>query len=71
MSGIFGTNALLQTDLNLILQIITFLVLLIGYGYKRKGRFKIHGSVMGTAVILHAISFLLVMGRHSLVTLNS
>ena len=62
MPGIFGTNALLQTDLNLLLQIVTFLILLIGYGYKRKGKFKIHGSIMGTAVILHTLSFLLVMG---------
>jgi uncharacterized membrane protein YozB (DUF420 family) len=43
-------------------QIITFLILLIGYGYKRKGMFKIHGGIMGVAVSLHALSFLLVMG---------
>jgi uncharacterized membrane protein YozB (DUF420 family) len=61
MPGIFGTNALLQTDLSLLLQIIAFLILLIGYGYKMKGKFKMHGSFMGAAVILHALSFLLVM----------
>jgi uncharacterized membrane protein YozB (DUF420 family) len=70
MPGLFGTNALLQTDLNLLLQIITFLILLIGYGYERKGKFKVHGSLMGTAVLLHALSFLLVMGPSFFVSLE-
>lgn len=60
--GLLGTNALLQTDINLILQIIMFIVLLTGLVYKNKGKFKIHGGLMGIAVILHVISFLLVMG---------
>ena len=62
MTGIFGTKALLQTDINLILQIIMFLILLMGYFYKKKGKFKAHGVVMGIAVFLHVFSFLLVMG---------
>ena len=62
MTGIFGTKALLQTDINLILQMIMFLILLAGYVYRKKGRFKAHGVVMGIAVLLHVFSFLLVMG---------
>ena len=62
MSGIFGTNAVLITDINLLIQIISFLLLLTGLVYKSKGKFRIHGSVMGIAVFLHLISFLLAMG---------
>lgn len=62
MSGIFGTNAVLITDINLLIQIISFLMLLTGWIYKTKGKFRIHGSFMGLAVFLHLISFLLAMG---------
>lgn len=62
MTGIFGTGAVLQTDVNLILQIVMFLIIVIGLVYKNKRKFKIHGGIMGIAVILHVISLLLVMG---------
>lgn len=62
MTGIFGTRAVLQTDINLILQIVMFLIIVIGLVYKNKRKFKIHGGLMGIAVILHVISFLTVMG---------
>ncbi|MDH5690496.1 MAG: DUF420 domain-containing protein [Candidatus Bathyarchaeota archaeon] len=62
LAGIFGTGAVLQTDINLILQIVMFLIIVIGLVYKNKRKFKIHGGLMGIAVILHVISFLLVMG---------
>ena len=61
MSGIFGTNAALITDVNLIMQIISFLLLLIGFVYKLKKKFKIHGFVMGTAILLHLIFFIIAM----------
>jgi uncharacterized membrane protein YozB (DUF420 family) len=62
LSGIFGTNAVITTDINLLIQIIALLLLLTGLIYKAKGKFRIHGSVMGVAVFLHLISFLLAMG---------
>lgn len=62
MTGIFGTGALLQTDINLILQAVMFIVIVIGLVYKNKRKFKIHGGLMGIAIILHVISFLIVMG---------
>ena len=62
MTGIFGTGALLQTDINLILQIVMFLVIVISLVYKNKNKFKIHGGLMGIAVILHVLSLLVVMG---------
>jgi uncharacterized membrane protein YozB (DUF420 family) len=62
LTGIFGTGALLQTDVNLILQIVMFLIIVISLVYKSKMNFKIHGGLMGIAVILHIISFLAVMG---------
>ncbi len=62
MSGIFGTKAVLITDVNLLIQIIAFVLILVGFGYKTKGKFKNHGVVMGAAVFLHLISFLIAMG---------
>ena len=62
LTGIFGTGAVLQTDINLILQIVMFLIIVIGLVYKNKRKFKIHSGLMGIAVILHVLSFLLVMG---------
>jgi uncharacterized membrane protein YozB (DUF420 family) len=61
LSGIFGTNAVLITDLNLLIQIISFVVLLFALVNKMKKRFKMHGSFMGAAVFLHLISFLVAM----------
>jgi len=60
--GIFGTSALLITDINLLIQIVSFMVLLVGVIYKIKGKFKIHGFLMGLAVLLHFITFVVVMG---------
>ena len=62
MTGIFGTGASIQVDVNLILQIVMFLIIVIGLVYKRKNKFKMHGGLMGIAIILHVISFLAVMG---------
>ena len=62
MKGIFGTGAVLQTDINLILQIIMFLIIVVSLIYKKKMKFKIHGGLMAIAVILHVLSLLAVMG---------
>jgi uncharacterized membrane protein YozB (DUF420 family) len=62
MAGIFGTNAVLITDLNLLVQILSFIIVLGALAYKTKGNFKIHGSIMGVAVLLHFITFLVAMG---------
>jgi uncharacterized membrane protein YozB (DUF420 family) len=62
LTGIFGTGADLQIDINLILQIIMFVIITISLFYKNKMKFKIHGMLMGIAVFLHVLSFLAVMG---------
>ncbi|UCH32492.1 MAG: hypothetical protein JSV05_03695 [Candidatus Bathyarchaeota archaeon] len=62
MSGIFGTKAVLITDVNLLIQIIAFALIFVGFGYKTKAKFRNHGVVMGAAVFLHLISFLIAMG---------
>ena len=62
MTGIFGIRALLQVDINLILQVLMFLIVIIGLIYKSKRKIKRLGQLMGIAVILHIISFLGVMG---------
>ena len=61
MLGIFGTEAFLQTDINLILQVVMFVVIGISLFYKNKQKFKIHGQTMGIALVLHIITFLAVM----------
>ena len=62
MAGIFGTNAFLITDLTLLVQIAAFILLLGALVYKAKGKFKIHGAMMGVAVLVHFLSFLIGMG---------
>jgi len=62
MGGIFGTKASLISDLNFIIQIVILFVLLVSVTFKKRGNFKMHGSLMGLAVVLNAISFFLVMG---------
>jgi uncharacterized membrane protein YozB (DUF420 family) len=62
LTGIFGTGADLQVDINLILQIVMFVIIVISLFYKNKMKFKIHGVLMGIAVILHVLTFLTVMG---------
>ena len=51
-----------ETDLNLLLQLITLVIIFVSLYYKKKQKLKIHGTIMGIAVITHLISFLLVMG---------
>jgi len=61
LTGIFGTGALIQTDINLIIQLVMLIVIVVGLVYKSKKKFKIHGELMGIAVILHILSFFAVM----------
>ena len=62
MTGIFGTGASLEIDINLILQIAAFLILVASLVYKNKNKFKMHAISMGIAVILHVLSYIAVMG---------
>ena len=50
------------TDLNLLVQIAAFILVLGAMVYKAKRKFEIHGSIMGFAILLHFITFLMVMG---------
>ena len=47
---------------NLVLQILTLTLLLAGFILKRRGKFIQHARIMLVAVVLNAVSFLLVMG---------
>ena len=47
MSGLFGTRAVLQTDINLVLQIVAIVILVISYFYRKQA--KKHGIMMGIA----------------------
>ena len=57
-----GHPRFLHTDLNLILQLITLAIIFVSLYYKRKQKIKRHGTTMGIAVVLHLLSFVLVMG---------
>lgn len=57
-----GHPHFLHIDLNLLLQIATLAIIFISLFFKKKGKVKIHGSIMGVAITLHVVSLLVVMG---------
>jgi len=64
MSGIFGTRALLVTDLNLLLQIVVLIILFVGLKFgrtKTKDSLRTHGRLMTLMVILNLVGTLTVM----------
>jgi uncharacterized membrane protein YozB (DUF420 family) len=61
MLGIFSPNSALITDVNLLIQILSFVIISIGIGYKIKKKFKIHGILMGSGIILHLLFFVVAM----------
>jgi len=65
MSGPLGTRASIYSDLNLVLQIIILVILIIGVKFakeKTQSGLQKHGKIMTIAVILNAVSLLIVMG---------
>lgn len=53
---------LLNTSLNMLTQILTIIIIFVSLYFKKKGKIKLHGTSMGIAVILHLLTFVLVMG---------
>ena len=47
--------------ISFIVQIIVLFLLVAGYSLKRKSKFRSHGLIMATAVVLHLITILTVM----------
>jgi len=65
MSGLLGTKASTASDLNLLLQIIILIILFVGVKFakeKAQDGLKKHGRIMTIAVIMNAVTILLVMG---------
>ncbi len=62
LPGIFGTKAALITDLTLLIQVVAFILVLGALAYSHKRKYKVHGSIMGIAVLLHFTTFLASMG---------
>ena len=61
-SGFFNPNATVQADVNLVFQIVIFLVLAVGLLMAKARRsFQKHGLILGVAVGLHTVSILIVM----------
>ena len=56
-----GHPRFLHTDLNLVTQIATIVIILVSLYYKNKGKPKRHGATMAVAVILHVLTFVSVM----------
>lgn len=64
MSGIFGTEASLASDLNLLLQLVILVILIVGFkfGKEKTGKsLRRHGNMMIIVVVLTAVGFILVM----------
>jgi uncharacterized membrane protein YozB (DUF420 family) len=51
----------LIATVSLALQIVVFVLLVVGFYYKRRQKFRLHGTVMASAVALHLITVLAVM----------
>lgn len=64
MPGIFGTEASLSSDLNLLLQLVILIIFLAGvkFGKEKTGTsLKSHGDLMTLAVGLNAVGIVFVM----------
>lgn len=64
MPGLLGTRAPIESDLSLILQIIAFVMLLVGFRLgkiKTKEGLRRHGILMRTMVVLHVMGVATVM----------
>jgi uncharacterized membrane protein YozB (DUF420 family) len=59
--GLFNSNAPFLVDLNLLLQVIIFVVLAVSLILKFKHSYMKHGATMGIAVALNTVSVLVVM----------
>jgi uncharacterized membrane protein YozB (DUF420 family) len=59
--GLFNSNAPFLADLNLLLQVVIFVFLIVSLVLKLKHNYVKHGTTMGIAVALNAVSVLLVM----------
>ncbi len=66
--GLFGTSADIFTDINLIIQYITLLLIIIGY-LKRKP-FKNHGFIMMTVTLLAVATSIVFMGPRLVIGWN-
>lgn len=60
MTGLFGTRAVLQTDIDLLLQLVAVTILVVGFLYRKKVRR--HGFILGAVAILEVGTFLDFMG---------
>ncbi len=62
MAGFFGTRAVLQTDIDLILQVTVAAILVVGFLYNRTpGKVREHGIIMGAATLMQGVTFLIFM----------
>ena len=57
-----GHPFLFNTTFNLVLQIITLGLIFLSLFFKMKNNYKIHGTIMGLGLVLHVLTFLLIMG---------
>jgi uncharacterized membrane protein YozB (DUF420 family) len=59
--GLFNPNAPFSVDLNLLIQIMIFVVLVVSLILKFKKNYMKHGATMGIAVVLNTVSVLVIM----------
>jgi len=69
MDGLLGTRAGLQADLNLIFQVVIFLLLVVGYVFAKRRNMASHGRIMNVVAALNLFSILAVMGPSVVINL--
>lgn len=61
MSGFLGTNAPLEADINLVIQLFMGIALLLGMMLARRRRYLAHGICQGSVMILNLVMIALIM----------
>jgi len=61
MSGFLGTNAPLEADINLVIQLLMGIALVVGMILARLRRYRAHGFCQASVVLLNLIMIFLIM----------
>jgi len=57
MSGLLGTKAGIEADLNLILHLAILILMIAGFTFARRKKFEVHEKFMLAAIVLAGVSF--------------
>lgn len=69
MDGLLGTRAGLQADLNLLFQVVIFLLLIFGYVFAKKRNLPSHETIMKVVAAMNLASIFIVMAPSIVINL--